>query len=201
MQVWWRTHLAFWHQVNGRYDRSSAVIAEARGIAERYGLAAHLFEIDHAVALTLLSKGDYAVAAELLQTMERRLSPARRMDWAYFHHLQANLEQRLGHFGNAAKAAERAVDLARETGLPSVQLPHFLADKILVVEGMCQCGDSLTPGQKMHRKRVRLRLAAEQRKLSAQPVSKQAKEFFGVCLSGVIEFGKLGAERPHRTAV
>ena len=127
MQVWWRTHLSFWHHVNGRYDRSSAVIAEARGIAERYGLAAYLFEIDHAVASTLISKGDYAAAAELLHAMEGRLSPARRMDWAYFHHLQANLEQRLGHFGNAAKAAERAVDLARETGLPSVQLPHFLA--------------------------------------------------------------------------
>ena len=127
MQVWWRTHLSFWHHVNGRYDQSAAVIAEARGIAERYGLAAYLFEIDHAVASALISKGDYAAAAELLQAMERRLSPARRMDWAYFHHLQANLEQRLGHFGNAAKAAAQAVDLARETGLPSVQLPHFLA--------------------------------------------------------------------------
>ena len=127
MQVWWRTHLSFWHHVNGRYDRSAAVIAEARGIAERYGLAAYLFEIDHAVASALISKGDYAGAADLLHAMERRLSPARRMDWAYFHHLRANLEQRLGHFGNAAKAAEQAVDLARETGLPSVQLPHFLA--------------------------------------------------------------------------
>ena len=106
MQVWWRTHLSFWHHVNGRYDQSAAVIAEAREIAERYGLAAYLFEIDHAVASALISKGDYAAAAELLQAMERRLSPARRMDWAYFHHLQANLEQRLGHFGNAAKAAD-----------------------------------------------------------------------------------------------
>ena len=127
MQVWWRTHLSFWHHVNGRYDQSAAVIDEAREIAERYGLAAYLFEIDHAVASALISKGDYAAAGDLLRTMERRLSPARRMDWAYFHHLQANLEQRLGHFGNAANAAERAVELARETGLPSMQLPHFLA--------------------------------------------------------------------------
>ena len=127
MQVWWRTHLSFWHHVNGRYEQAAAVIGEAREIAERYGLVAYLFEIDHAVASALISKGDYAAAGELLQAMERRLSPARRMDWAYFHHLQANLEQRLGHFGNAAKAAEQAVDLARETGLPSVQLPHFLA--------------------------------------------------------------------------
>jgi tetratricopeptide (TPR) repeat protein len=79
------------------------------------------------VASALISKGDYLAAGDLLRAMERRLSPARRMDWAYFHHLQANLEQRLGHFGNAAKAAARAVELARETGLPSMQLPHFLA--------------------------------------------------------------------------
>ena len=127
MQVWWRTHLSFWHHVNGRYEQAATVIGEAREIAERYGLVAYLFEIDHAVASALISKGDYAAAAELLQAMERRLSPSRRMDWAYFHHLQANLEQRLGHYGNAAKAAEQAVSLARETGLPSVQLPHFLA--------------------------------------------------------------------------
>ena len=127
MQVWWRTHLSFWHHVNGRYEQAATVIGEAREIAERYGLVAYLFEIDHAVATALISKGDYAAAGELLHAMERRLSPSRRMDWAYFHHLQANLEQRLGHFGNAAKAAEQAVDLARETGLPSVQIPHFLA--------------------------------------------------------------------------
>jgi len=127
MQVWWRTHLSFWHHVNGRYEEAAAVISEARGIAERYGLVAYLFEIDHAVASALIGKGDYTAASELLQAMQRRLSPARRMDWAYFHHLQANLEQRLGHYGNSAKAAEQAVDLARETGLPSVQVPHFLA--------------------------------------------------------------------------
>ncbi len=127
MQVWWRTHLSFWHHVNGRYDESAAVIVEARAIAERYGLGAYLFEIDHAVASALIGKGDYMAARELLQAMERRMSPARRMDWAYFHHLQANLEQRLGHFAAAAQAAERAVALGRETGLPSLQMPHFLA--------------------------------------------------------------------------
>ena len=23
MQVWWRTHLSFWHYINGRYDASA----------------------------------------------------------------------------------------------------------------------------------------------------------------------------------
>ena len=60
------------------------------------------------------------------------------MDWAYFHQLSANLEQRLGHFSAAVQAAERAVALARETGLPSLQLPHFLAR---LVHGRAAAGD------------------------------------------------------------
>ncbi len=127
MQLWWRTHLSFWHYVNGRYDRSTEVIAEARAIAQRYGLEAYLFEIDHAETAALISKGAYAEAKERMETIERRLSPARRMDWAYFHHLRCTLLQRLGQHGAAVQAAERAVALARETGLPSLQMPHFLA--------------------------------------------------------------------------
>jgi DNA-binding SARP family transcriptional activator len=126
MQVWWRTHLAFWHFISGRYDRSAQVSEEARTIAERYGLAAYLFEIDHAEALALMSRGALAEASALLAAIEQRLPPSRRMDWAYFHYLQANLEQRLGHPAAAVRAAERAVALARETGLPALQIPHFL---------------------------------------------------------------------------
>jgi ATP/maltotriose-dependent transcriptional regulator MalT/DNA-binding SARP family transcriptional activator len=127
MQVWWRTHLSFWHYINGRYDQSAAVIAEARTIAERYGLEAYLFEIDHAETSALISKGDHAAAKTRIDAIERRLSPTRRMDWAYFYNLRANLEQRLGRYGAAVTDAEKGVALARETGLPTMQLPHFLA--------------------------------------------------------------------------
>jgi len=127
MQLWWRTHLSFWHYLNGRYDQSAAVIAQARAIAGRYGLEAYLFEIDHAEATALISQGALPEAKALLDRIGGRLSPARRMDWAYYHHLRANLEQRTGQFAAAVKSAERAVALARETGLPALQLPHFLA--------------------------------------------------------------------------
>ncbi|HVE49573.1 MAG TPA: BTAD domain-containing putative transcriptional regulator [Casimicrobiaceae bacterium] len=126
MQVWWRTHLAFWHYINGRYDASSAVTGEAREIAQRYGLEAYLFEIDHAEVSALLNKGEYVEAKARVAQMEKRLTPARRMDSAYFHNLRANLEQRLGHFTAALQDSERAVALARETGLPTMQFPHFL---------------------------------------------------------------------------
>ncbi len=127
MQVWWRTHLSFWHYLKGRYDVSAETIAAARAVAERYGLEAYLFEIDHAEASALIGKGEYAAALARLDAIEHRLSPSRRMDWAYFHHLQANLHQRLGQVVAARQAAERAVTLARETGLPPLQMPHFLA--------------------------------------------------------------------------
>ncbi len=116
MQVWWRTHLSFWHYIGGRYGESAAVIKEARAIAERYGLEAHLFEIDHAEASALVSKGDHAAAKALMEAMERRMSPTRRMDWAYFHYIRSTLEQRVGQFAVAVQDAERAVALGREHG-------------------------------------------------------------------------------------
>jgi ATP/maltotriose-dependent transcriptional regulator MalT len=126
MQVWWRTHLCFWHYQNGRYPEAAAVIGEARAIADRYGLQAYLFEIDHAEASALLTQGNYAEAKAKVDGLERRIPPARRMDWAYFHYLKANVEQRLGNSIVAVQAAERALSLALETGLPTMQVPHFI---------------------------------------------------------------------------
>ena len=127
MQVQWRTHLSFWHYINGRYGQSTAVAADARTIAERYGLEAYLFDIDHAEATALISKGDHAAAKVRLDAMESRLSPTRHMQRPFFHHLRSVLEQRLGHCAAATQHAEQAVALARELDVPSVQLPHFLA--------------------------------------------------------------------------
>src|SRR5581483_1629286 len=127
MQVWWRKHVSFWHHLNGRYDESNAVAAEARVIAERYGLEAYLFTIDHAEVSALISKGDYAAARSAIQVTATRLVPARRMDRAYFHHLRSNLEQRLGNFTAAVQDADHALNLARASGLPRMQMPHFLA--------------------------------------------------------------------------
>ena len=127
MQVQWRTHLAFWHYTRGRYSESTAVMADARTIAERYGLEAYLFDIDHAEASALINKGDHEAAKVRLDVMERRLSPTRRMQWPFFHHLRSVLEQRLGHATAAVQQAERAVELARELDVPSLQMPHSMA--------------------------------------------------------------------------
>jgi LuxR family transcriptional regulator, maltose regulon positive regulatory protein len=127
MQLWWRTHLSFWHFLNGRYDACATVAAEARTIAERYGLQGYLFEIDHARAGALISAGDLVEARALVDAMESRLAPTRRMDFAYFHYLRSTLRQRLGLAGPALDDAERALVLARQTGLPQLQWPDFIA--------------------------------------------------------------------------
>ncbi len=127
MQMWWRTHVSFWHYLHLRYAESSAVAAEARQIAERYGLEAYLFEIDHAEASALVSHGDLVAARTLIDAIEKRLARSRRMDWAYFHFTRSALEQREGRPTAAVSDAERALALARETGLPVLQVPHFAA--------------------------------------------------------------------------
>jgi ATP/maltotriose-dependent transcriptional regulator MalT/DNA-binding SARP family transcriptional activator len=126
MQLWWRTHLSFWHYLYGRYTEATGVIAAARAGAERYGLEAYLFEIEYGEAITLVTTGDHAAAKTRMEAMERSLPSTRRGDWAYFHHLRSVLEQRLEQFAAALDDAERALALAQETGLPAAQIPHFL---------------------------------------------------------------------------
>lgn len=127
MQVWWRTNVSFWHFHSGRYVEATKVITEARAIAEHFGLEAHLVDIDHAEASALINKGEHQAAKPILDAMERRLSPLRRMQWPFYHHLRSVLEQRLGRAASAAHHAERAVALVRELDIPSQQMPHFLA--------------------------------------------------------------------------
>ena len=127
MQVWWASQHAHWHFVNGRYAEANVVMAEARAVAERFGIEEHLFDIDHQDAAALVNKGDHAAAKERLDIMERRLSPTQRMLWPYYLHLRSILAQRLGQRQAAADIAERALAMVRELDIPSLQMPHFLA--------------------------------------------------------------------------
>ena len=127
MRVMWASQQSHWHFIHGRYAEANQVMAEARGVAERYGLEQHLFDIDHQDAAALINKGDHAAAKVLLDTMERRLSPTHRLHWPYLLHLRSILEQRLGHRKAAADVAERALAMVRDLDIPSLQMPHFLA--------------------------------------------------------------------------
>jgi len=84
---------------------------------------------------------------------------------------------------------------------PVAHLPDFLPDELLIVEGTCQHRDTLAAGQKMHRQRIGIRLAAEQRELPAQPGPKQRKEPISLGPRGVIQLRKFAAQRANRAAV
>jgi LuxR family maltose regulon positive regulatory protein len=127
MRIWWAAQHSHWHFICGRYDDANRVMADARAVAERYGIEQHLFDIDHQDAAALINKGDHAAARERLDAMERRLSPTHRMHWPYLLHLRSILEQRLGDRQSAADTAERALAMVRELDVPSLQMPHFLA--------------------------------------------------------------------------
>ncbi|MGE5730577.1 MAG: BTAD domain-containing putative transcriptional regulator [Gemmatimonas sp.] len=126
MQIWWRMHVAYWHYLHLRYDESMAVTAAARGIAERFGLERHLFETDRAEAAALIAKGEASAARARVEAIERRLTPSRPMEAAYFYHLRSSLAQRTGRLERAVEDAEHAVRIARETDLPPSQVPHLL---------------------------------------------------------------------------
>ena len=127
MQVWWASHYSHWHFINGRYAEATAVMTEARAVAERYGLEHHLFDIDHQEAAALVNKGDHVAAKARLDAMERRLSPTQRMLWPYYLHLRSILDQRLGNRKSALDIAERALAMVRDLDIPSIQMPHFFA--------------------------------------------------------------------------
>ena len=95
-----------------------------------------------------ISKGDHAAAKTRMEAMERSLPSTRRRDWAYFHHLRSVLEQRLGQFGAALDDAERALALARETGLPAAADPALPAAR----RARSRCGRGST-GRRMRRAR------------------------------------------------
>ena len=187
MQIWWRTHIAYWHYLHVRYDEALSVIAVARAIAERYGLDRYAFEIDRAETATLIAKGETAAARARIEAMERRLSAARPMDFAYFYHLRSSFGQRTGRVEASLDDAERAVRIARETGIPAPQLPHFLTRLAHA---------SLAAGN------IELGLRALDEAVAAAPRSEQAhmKETREIARIGVALEGHKTEEVVHRLA-
>jgi DNA-binding SARP family transcriptional activator len=125
-QVWWRVHLAFNHQIHGRYAQSKRTSDEAEAIAREHGLKSVLFEIYYAEVTPLVSSRDADGAAAALQKLRGVLNPARRMDVAYFRFQESYVHALQGRMREAAEAAAEALDIGRASGLPVMQIPHFL---------------------------------------------------------------------------
>ncbi|MET0733032.1 MAG: BTAD domain-containing putative transcriptional regulator, partial [Casimicrobiaceae bacterium] len=125
-QVWWRVHLAFNHQILGRYAKARKTMDEAEAIAREHGLRSQLFEIYYAEIGPQVGARDAAGAARALEKLRTVLNPARRMDVAYFRFQESTVRGLEGRHAEAAQAAAEAVTIGRAAGLPSMQVPHFL---------------------------------------------------------------------------
>ena len=125
-QVWWRVHLAFNHQILGRYAQAKRIMDEAEAIARENGLRSLLFEIYYAEVAPVASTNDVQGSIAALEKLRTVLNPSRRMDVAYFKFQESTVRVVEGRGQEAAAAAAEAVAIGRAAGLPSMQVPHFL---------------------------------------------------------------------------
>ncbi|CAG1007537.1 HTH-type transcriptional regulator MalT [Burkholderiales bacterium] len=125
-RVWFLVHLAFHEQIMRQYAKARRRMAEAEAIAREHGLAGVLFEIYHADVSAASAARDVAGTQAALERLRSVLNPARRMDVAYFRHQEAAYLLLAGRAREAADASREAVEIGREVGLPSMQLPHLM---------------------------------------------------------------------------
>jgi DNA-binding SARP family transcriptional activator len=119
-------HLAFNHQIQGRYAHAKRTLDEAETIAREHGLKSVLFEIYHAELTPAVSSHDMTGAMKVFEKLRSVLNPARRMDVAYFRFQESYIHALQDRPLEAIAAAGDAVAIGREVGLPAMQLPHFL---------------------------------------------------------------------------
>src|SRR5207244_2727658 len=120
-RIWWRVHLAFNHQIQGRYAQAKRTLDEAEAIARDHGLKSVLFEIYHAELIPAVSSNDTPGAIKAFEKLRSVLNPARRMDVAYFRFQESYIHALQGRPLEAIGAAGEAVTIGREVGLAALQ--------------------------------------------------------------------------------
>ncbi len=158
-RVWWQVHRAFNEQIRGHYARSQKVMKETEALAEAHGLKWVQVEIYHAEVTALISSEDVQGASAALAKLRAVLSPTRRMDHAYFKYQETGVLMLQGRVRDAAAAAQDAVEIGRASGLPAIQIPHFL-----VRSALCQVhlGD-LDAAQRLYDEAIALATSADRR--------------------------------------
>jgi DNA-binding SARP family transcriptional activator len=101
-------------------------MTDTEEFAAAHGLKWVQVEIYHAEVTALVSREDAQGAAAALAKLRAVLSPSRRMDLAYFRYQEAGVLMLQGRVREAATAAADAVKIGRDSGLPAMQIPHFL---------------------------------------------------------------------------
>ena len=142
-RVWWQVHRAFNEQIRGHYARSQKIMKDTEEFAAAHGLKWVQVEIYHAEVTALVSSEDVQGAAQALSKLRAVLSPSRRMDLAYFRYQEAGVLMLQGRVREAAAAAADAVKVGRESGLPAMQIPHFLVRAALCHVHLRNTADAL----------------------------------------------------------
>ena len=128
MQVWWRTHLSFWHYINGRYDESTKVTGKR---ARSPSATGSRLTCSRSTMRRPRRSSAKATTRPRGRTSTRWSGGSRRAGgWTgrIFHSSCARCSSSAwGSYAAAVRDAERALALGKETGLPSLQMPHFLA--------------------------------------------------------------------------
>lgn len=125
-RVWWQVHRAFNEQIRGHYARSQKIMKDTEALAAEHGLKWVQVEIYHAEVTALISSEDVQGASAALARLRSVLSPTRRMDHAYFKYQETGVLMLQGRVREAAASAREAITIGRASGLPVIQIPHFL---------------------------------------------------------------------------
>jgi LuxR family transcriptional regulator, maltose regulon positive regulatory protein len=142
-RVWWQVHRAFNEQIRGHFARSQKIMKDTEEFATAHGLKWVQVEIYHAEVTALVSSQDVAGATAALAKLRAVLNPSRRMDLAYFHYQEAGVLMLQGRVRDAARAAASAVEIGRASGLPAIQIPHFLVRRAVCHVHLAEHGDAL----------------------------------------------------------
>ncbi len=158
-RVWWQVHRAFNEQIRGHYARSQRIMADTEALAVAHGFKWMQVEIYHAEVTALISREEVPAATAALAKLRGVLSPTRRMDHAYFKYQEAGVLLLQGRMREAASAAEDAVAIGRASGLPALQIPHFL-----VRSALCHVHlDDLDRAQALYAEAIALATPADRR--------------------------------------
>ena len=158
-RVWWHVHRAFNEQIRGRYARSRKIMSETEAFAAAHGLKWVQVEIYHAEVTALVSSDDAAGAAAALAKLRGVLNPSRRMDLAYFRYQEAGVLLLQNRPRDAATAAADAVAIGRASGLPAMQIPHFLVRQALCLVRLAE----IAPALALYQEAIALATGADRR--------------------------------------
>jgi DNA-binding SARP family transcriptional activator len=115
-RAWYRIWLANLYFFQGRLEAFDEVLAEASAIADANALGYLLPVIDLFRAWGMLTRGDLRAAGPALERLAATIDPARTLDRALLHFLEALHAAQRGDFAAGEREGRAAAQLSLDTG-------------------------------------------------------------------------------------